>query len=64
VTNANFDIIAECDASCANTLIKLDGGVASQIQAGRKQPKTGQKQKTNPGHDPTLHGKGARFKQT
>ena len=27
VTNANFDIIVRSDASCANTLVKLDGGV-------------------------------------
>lgn len=27
LTNANFDIIVRSDASCANTLVKLDGGI-------------------------------------
>ena len=27
VTNANFDILVRSDASCSNTLVKLDGGV-------------------------------------
>jgi glycosidase/archaellum component FlaG (FlaF/FlaG flagellin family) len=36
VTNANFDIIARCDSSCANTLLKLDGGLDlnSQMNLG------------------------------
>jgi len=34
VTNANFDIIARSDASCANTLIKLDGGIDLNSQMG------------------------------
>jgi hypothetical protein len=34
VTNAPFDIIARCDASCVNTLIKLDGGVDLNRQMG------------------------------
>ncbi|MDR3456099.1 MAG: alpha-amylase family glycosyl hydrolase [Verrucomicrobiae bacterium] len=34
VTNANFDIIARCDASCVNTLIKLDGGIDLNSQMG------------------------------
>ena len=34
VTNANFDIIARCDASAGNTLIKLDGGVDLNSQMG------------------------------
>jgi glycosidase len=36
VTNGNFDIIARCDASCANTLLKLDGGMDlnSQMNLG------------------------------
>jgi glycosidase len=34
VTNANFDIIARCDSSCANTLIKLDGGMDLNSQMG------------------------------
>jgi Alpha amylase, catalytic domain len=36
VTNASFDILARCDASCVNTLIKLDGGIDlnSQMNLG------------------------------
>ncbi|HZV36143.1 MAG TPA: alpha-amylase family glycosyl hydrolase [Verrucomicrobiae bacterium] len=34
VTNANFDIVVENDASSANTLIKLDGGVDINSQMG------------------------------
>lgn len=34
VTNANFDIIARSDASSANTLLKLDGGVDLNSQMG------------------------------
>ena len=34
VTNANFDIIARCDASSINTLMKLDGGVDLNSQMG------------------------------
>jgi glycosidase/archaellum component FlaG (FlaF/FlaG flagellin family) len=34
VTNANFDIIARCDSSCANTLLKLDGGIDLNSQMG------------------------------
>ena len=34
VTNAPFDIIARCDASCVNTLIKLDGGMDLNSQMG------------------------------
>jgi hypothetical protein len=34
VTNANFDIIARSDASCVNTLIKLDGGIDLNSQMG------------------------------
>ena len=34
VTNANFDIIARCDSSCANTLIRLDGGMDLNRQMG------------------------------
>jgi hypothetical protein len=34
VTNAPFDIIARCDASCDNTLIKLDGGLDLNSQMG------------------------------
>jgi glycosidase len=34
VTNANFDIIARSDASSANTLIKLDGGIDLNSQMG------------------------------
>ena len=34
VTNANFDIIARSDASSANTLIKLDGGIDLNRQMG------------------------------
>ena len=34
VTNANFDIIARCDASCVNTLVKLDGGIDLNSQMG------------------------------
>ncbi|HTB83554.1 MAG TPA: alpha-amylase family glycosyl hydrolase [Candidatus Sulfotelmatobacter sp.] len=34
VTNANFDIITRCDSSCANTLVKLDGGVDLNSQMG------------------------------
>ena len=34
VTNAPFDIIARCDASCVNTLVKLDGGLDLNSQMG------------------------------
>ena len=34
VTNANFDIISRSDASCVNTLIKLDGGIDLNSQMG------------------------------
>ena len=34
VTNANFDIIVRSDASCSNTLIKLDGGIDLNSQMG------------------------------
>jgi glycosidase len=34
VTNANFDIISRCDASCVNTLIKMDGGIDLNSQMG------------------------------
>ena len=34
VTNANFDIIVRSDASCANTLVKLDGGMDLNSQMG------------------------------
>ena len=36
LTNANFDILARCDASCVNTLFKLDGGMDlnSQMNLG------------------------------
>ena len=34
VTNASFDIIARSDASCVNTLIKLDGGIDLNSQMG------------------------------
>jgi hypothetical protein len=34
VTNANFDIIVRSDASSANTLVKLDGGVDLNSQMG------------------------------
>jgi glycosidase len=34
VTNANFDIITRCDSSCANTLVKLDGGIDLNSQMG------------------------------
>jgi glycosidase len=34
VTNANFDIIARSDASAANTLVKLDGGIDLNSQMG------------------------------
>ena len=40
VTNANFDILVRSDASCVNTLVKLDGGIDlnSQMSLG---PTTG-----------------------
>jgi len=34
VTNANFDIVVRSDASCANTLVKLDGGMDLNSQMG------------------------------
>ena len=34
VTNGNFDIISRADASCVNTLIKLDGGMDLNSQMG------------------------------
>ena len=34
LTNANFDIVVRSDASCANTLVKLDGGVDLNSQMG------------------------------
>ena len=34
VTNALFDILVRSDASCANTLVKLDGGVDLNSQMG------------------------------
>jgi len=34
VTNANFDILARCDASAVNTLLKLDGGIDLNSQMG------------------------------
>jgi hypothetical protein len=34
ITNGNFDIIARCDASAVNTLVKLDGGVDLNSQMG------------------------------
>jgi hypothetical protein len=34
VTNAPLDIIARCDASCSNILIKLDGGIDLNSQMG------------------------------
>jgi glycosidase len=34
VTNANFDILVRSDASCSNTLIKLDGGIDLNSQMG------------------------------
>ena len=34
VTNGNFDIIARSDASCSNTLVKLDGGIDLNSQMG------------------------------
>jgi len=34
VTNANFDIIVRSDASCVNTLVKLDGGIDLNSQMG------------------------------
>jgi hypothetical protein len=34
VTNANFDILVRSDASCANTLVKLDGGIDLNSQMG------------------------------
>jgi hypothetical protein len=34
VTNANFDIIVRSDASCVNTLVKLDGGMDLNSQMG------------------------------
>ena len=34
VTNANFDIIVRSDASCSNTLVKLDGGIDLNSQMG------------------------------
>jgi hypothetical protein len=34
VTNANFDILVHSDASCSNTLVKLDGGIDLNSQMG------------------------------
>ncbi|MGA2244963.1 MAG: alpha-amylase family glycosyl hydrolase [Verrucomicrobiota bacterium] len=34
VTNANFDIVVRSDASCSNTLVKLDGGIDLNSQMG------------------------------
>ena len=34
VTNANFDILVRSDASCSNTLVKLDGGMDLNSQMG------------------------------
>jgi hypothetical protein len=34
VTNANFDILVRSDASCDNTLVKLDGGMDLNSQMG------------------------------
>ena len=34
VTNANFDILVRSDASCSNTLVKLDGGIDVNSQMG------------------------------
>ncbi|HEY5298056.1 MAG TPA: alpha-amylase family glycosyl hydrolase [Verrucomicrobiae bacterium] len=34
VTNADFDIIVRSDASCSNTLVKLDGGIDLNSQMG------------------------------
>ncbi len=34
VTNANFDILVNCDASASNTLVKLDGGIDLNSQMG------------------------------
>ena len=34
VTNGNFDIIVRSDASCSNTLVKLDGGMDLNSQMG------------------------------
>ena len=34
VTNANFDILVRSDASCSNTLVKLDGGTDLNSQMG------------------------------
>jgi hypothetical protein len=34
VTNGNFDILIDSDASCSNTLVKLDGGVDLNSQMG------------------------------
>ncbi len=34
VTNAPFDILVRSDASCSNTLVKLDGGIDLNSQMG------------------------------
>ncbi len=34
VTNALFDILTRCDASCSNVLVKLDGGIDLNSQMG------------------------------
>ena len=34
VTNANFDILVRSDASCVNTLVKMDGGMDLNSQMG------------------------------
>lgn len=34
VTNGNFDILVRSDASCSNTLVKLDGGIDLNCQMG------------------------------
>jgi len=34
VTNVNFDILVRSDASCSNTLVKLDGGIDLNSQMG------------------------------
>jgi glycosidase len=34
VTNANFDVLVRSDASCSNTLVKLDGGIDLNSQMG------------------------------
>lgn len=47
LTNAPFDVVLRCDASAANVLAKLDGGVDLNSQMGLGSPLTGLERRDN-----------------